>query len=72
VNDLQQRRAIIAGAETTAGAAMIEAHAPLEKLFGYSGDMRSLSQGRASASMEPLDYAPTPSEVVKRYTEFAM
>jgi elongation factor G len=72
VNDLQQRRAIIAKTETTEGAATIEAHAPLEKLFGYSGDMRSLSQGRASASMEPLDYAPAPPEVVKRYTEFAV
>lgn len=72
VNDLQQRRAIIARTETQAGAAEIEAHAPLEKLFGYSGDMRSLSQGRAGCSMEPLDYAPAPPEVVKRYTEFAM
>jgi elongation factor G len=72
VNDLQQRRAIIARTETTHGEAHIEAHAPLEKLFGYSGDMRSLSQGRAGCSMEPLDYAPAPPEVVKRYTEFAM
>jgi elongation factor G len=71
VNDLQQRRAIIARTETTHGEAHIEAHAPLEKLFGYSGDMRSLSQGRAGCSMEPLDYAPAPPEVVKRYTEFA-
>jgi elongation factor G len=72
VNDLQQRRAIIAKTETDSGVAVIEAHAPLEKLFGYSGDMRSLSQGRAGCSMEPLDYAPAPPEVVKRYTEFAM
>jgi elongation factor G len=72
VNDLQQRRAIIARTETSHGEAHIEAHAPLEKLFGYSGDMRSLSQGRAGCSMEPLDYAPAPPEVVKRYTEFAM
>jgi elongation factor G len=72
VNDLQQRRAIIARTETSHGEAHIEAHAPLEKLFGYSGDMRSLSQGRAGCSMEPLDYAPAPPEVVKRYTEFAL
>jgi elongation factor G len=72
VNDLQQRRAIIAKTETSGGTAEVEAHAPLERLFGYSGDMRSLSQGRASCSMEPLDYAPAPPEVVKRYTEFVM
>ncbi len=72
VNDLQQRRAIIARTDAQGGIAEVEAHAPLEKLFGYSGDMRSLSQGRAGCSMEPLDYAPAPPEVVKRYTEFAM
>jgi len=71
VNDLQQRRAIIARTDAQGGVAQVEAHAPLERLFGYSGDMRSLSQGRAGCSMEPLDYAPAPPEVVKRYTEFA-
>jgi elongation factor G len=45
----------------------IEAHAPLKKLFGYSSAMRSLSQGRASCSMEPLMYAPAPPEVVKMF-----
>ncbi len=67
VNDLQQRRAIIAKTATSGGTAIIEAHAPLDQLFGYSSAMRSLSQGRAGCSMEPLEYAPAPAEVMKKY-----
>jgi elongation factor G len=36
-------------------------------LFGYSSAMRSLSQGRASCSMEPSDYAPAPPDVLQRF-----
>jgi elongation factor G len=45
----------------------IEAHAPLKELFGYSSAMRSLSQGRAGCSMEPLMYAAAPAEVKKAF-----
>ena len=47
VGDLQQRRAIIAKTENRGKMTAIEAHAPLNELFGYSSAMRSLSQGRA-------------------------
>jgi elongation factor G len=60
VSDLQQRRAIIVQTENHGDRAEIEAHAPLKELFGYSNAMRSLSQGRASCSIEPLHYAPAP------------
>ena len=63
VGDLQQRRAIIAGTHSRGKNAVIEAHAPLSELFGYSSAMRSLSQGRASCSMEPLEFAPAPPEI---------
>ena len=62
VGDLQQRRAIIVKTESRGETSTIEAHAPLKELFGYSGAMRSLSQGRAGHSMEPLHYAPAPPE----------
>jgi len=42
---------------------VIEALAPLANLFGYSSAMRGLSQGRATASMEPAAYGPAPPEV---------
>ncbi|MCG8653308.1 MAG: elongation factor G, partial [Pirellulales bacterium] len=60
VGDLQQRRAIIAATETRGAMTVITAHAPLKELFGYSSAVRSLSQGRAGSSMEPLDYRPAP------------
>ena len=62
VGDLQQRRAVIAATETRGTMTVIIAHAPLKELFGYSGAVRSLSQGRAAGSMEPLSYQPAPKE----------
>jgi elongation factor G len=62
VGDLQQRRGIIAATETRGAMTVITAHAPLKELFGYSGAVRSLSQGRAASSMEPLSYQPAPKE----------
>jgi len=67
VGDLQQRRAIIANTESRGETAIIEAHAPLAELVGYSSAMRSLSQGRASCSMEPLNYAPAPPDVAEGF-----
>jgi elongation factor G len=46
--------------------ATIEAHAPLRGLFDYADTLRSLSQGRASSTLEPLDYRPAPDEVLQR------
>jgi len=62
VGDLQQRRAIIASTETRGAMTVITAHAPLKEMFGYSSAVRSLSQGRAGSSMEPLDYQPAPQQ----------
>ena len=62
VGDLQQRRAIISATETRGTMTVIIAHAPLKELFGYSGAVRSLSQGRAAGSMEPLGYQAAPKE----------
>lgn len=62
VGDLQQRRAIIAATESRGAMTVIIAHAPLKELFGYSSAVRSLSQGRAGSSMEPLGYQAAPKE----------
>ena len=67
VGDLQQRRATIAKTDQRGKLTTVEAHAPLKELFGYSSAMRSLSQGRASCSIEPLAYAPAPLEIMKQY-----
>ncbi len=67
VGDLQQRRALIAKTENRGKMTVIEAHAPLRELFGYSSAMRSLSQGRAGCSMEPLMYSAAPADVMKKF-----
>ena len=47
----------------------IEALAPLAKLFDYADKLRSLSQGRASSTMEPHSYRPAPDDVLKSFYE---
>ncbi len=63
ISDLQQRRAIITHTQHRGRNVVIEAEAPLANLFGYSSAMRGLSQGRATASMEPAAYGPAPPDV---------
>ena len=63
VSDLAQRRARVVNTDSNQGTTFIEAHAPLAELFGYSDAMRSISQGRANFSMEPLQYEPAPDSV---------
>ncbi|HEX5443857.1 MAG TPA: elongation factor G, partial [Pirellulales bacterium] len=67
VADLQQRRSIITHTQARGRNTVIEAEAPLANLFGYSSAIRSLSQGRASCSMEPTAYGPAPEEVLKAF-----
>ncbi len=67
VSDLAQRRAQIVKTDTHLDTTTIVAHAPLAELFGYSSAMRSLSQGRAGTSLEPLEYAPAPAEVAQGF-----
>ena len=67
VGDLQQRRAVIARTDHRGDRALIEAHVPLGELLSYSSAMRSLSQGRAGCSVEPLKYAPAPPEITQGF-----
>ena len=67
IGDLSQRRAQIVSTDTRGGITYIVAHAPLGELFGYANAMRSLSQGRAGSSMEPLEYAPAPEELAASF-----
>jgi len=60
MSDLLARRSEITNTFDRGRLRVIEAKAPLESMFGYSTAVRSLSQGRASYSMEPLEYAAAP------------
>lgn len=63
--DLNSRRAMIVNTELRNNLVVIDAEAPLATMFGYSNDVRSLSQGRASYSMEPLRYDEAPARVLE-------
>lgn len=63
--DLSARNAAVLNTEWRSDLCVMEVEAPLSQLFGYSTQIRSLSQGRASFSMEPLKYAPAPPSVLK-------
>ncbi|MGW8256223.1 MAG: elongation factor G [Thermoguttaceae bacterium] len=67
MGDLQQRRALIVRTHVRGKNSVIEAHAPLSKLFGYSSAMRGLSQGRATCTIEPHSYGPAPEDVLKSF-----
>jgi elongation factor G len=63
--DLNARRATIVRTENRGRLWVIEAEVALAKMFGYSTQVRGLSQGRASYSMEPLKYAEAPPDVLE-------
>jgi elongation factor G len=65
VADLQRRRGNIEQTFQRGNMRVIEALVPMANLFGYSSAMRTLSQGRASYTMEPHSYAPAPAEVLQ-------
>jgi elongation factor G len=63
MKDLGSRRTEIRETDLSAGFAIVRGLVPLAEMFGYSTQMRSLTQGRGSFSMEPFDYQPTKSWV---------
>jgi len=64
VGNLSARRARILGVEPRGGAQAVTAEVPLSSMFGYSTDVRSLTQGRATFTMQFLRFAPVPSHVI--------
>lgn len=65
MGDLSSRRGIIQGMDDNATGKIIRAEVPLAEMFGYSTTVRSLSQGRASYSMEFKHYVEAPRNVAE-------
>jgi elongation factor G len=65
IGDLNSRRGIIQAMEERGGARVVRALVPLSEMFGYVGDLRSKTQGRASYSMQFDSYAEVPANVAK-------
>jgi elongation factor G len=63
IGNLNARRGKIMSIEVRTGMQIIQAHVPLSEMFGYATDLRSLSQGRASYTMQFLRYEETPKNI---------
>ena len=69
MGDINRRRGQIQGIENKNAAAIVTSHVPLEMLFGYVTDIRSLSKGRASASITPSHFEQVPSSILSTIVE---
>jgi elongation factor G len=67
--DLNRRRGVMKGMDSRAGAQVIKADVPLKELFGYITDLRTLTSGRASASLTFAHYAPVPKNLAEKVIE---
>jgi elongation factor G len=65
MGDLNRRRGMVQGMEDTASGKVIDAEVPLSEMFGYATDLRSMSQGRATYTMEFLKYAEVPNNIAE-------
>ncbi len=63
--DLNRRRGIMKGMDTKAGAQVVKADVPLSELFGYVTDLRTISSGRASASLTFSHYSEVPQNIAE-------
>ncbi len=65
MGDLSRRRGKIQQMDERGGAKVIRAHVPLSEMFGYATQLRSMSQGRASYTMQFFAYEPAPKNVAE-------
>ncbi len=65
IGDLNSRRGKVNSMSTRSGLQVMDAEVPLVSMFGYATDLRSMSQGRASFTLEFLQYEVVPSKVEK-------
>jgi elongation factor G len=65
IGDLNSRRGIIQSMDERSGARVVRALVPLSEMFGYVGDLRSKTQGRANYTMQFDSYAEVPQNVAK-------
>lgn len=70
IGDLNRRRGQILGQENHRGSVIVHAEVPLSEMFGYSTQLRSLTSGRGTYTMEPSHFAPVPvriqEEIIKK------
>ena len=67
--DLNRRRGMMKGMDTRGGAQVIKADVPLSELFGYVTDLRTITSGRASATLTFSHYSPVPKNLAEKVIE---
>ena len=68
IGDLNSRRGRVEGMEPRGNAQVVTARVPLAEMFGYATDVRSLSQGRATYTMQFLRYEEVPKSIAETIT----
>ena len=63
IGDLNSRRGRVEGMESVGNGRLVKAFVPLSEMFGYSTDLRSITQGRGNFSMFFDKYEPAPKQV---------
>ena len=63
MGDINRRRGLVQGMDDTPAGKAVRAEVPLKEMFGYATDLRSLTQGRATFSMEFMKYVQVPSSI---------
>jgi elongation factor G len=71
IGDLNSRRGHVESTEQKSGGVVVRGYVPLANLFGYTTDLRSMTQGRASSSFEFDHYQEVPSNIMKELVEKA-
>src|SRR3546814_15927612 len=66
LGDVSGRRGLVQGSETVTNTRVIKAFVPLSEMFGYTTDLRSMTQGRATSSIVFDDYQQVPSNIADR------
>jgi len=69
IGDISKRRGNVSGMDDRAGNKIVNAFVPLSEMFGYSTDLRSMTQGRATYAMEFDHYEEVPQNVAKEIIE---
>jgi elongation factor G len=65
MGDLNRRRGLVQGMEDSPAGKIVRAEVPLAEMFGYSTDLRSATQGRATYTMEFSKYAEAPNNIAE-------
>ena len=65
IGDLNKRRGLIEGTNERSGATIINAKIPLSEMFGYVTDLRTITSGRATSTMEFFNFEEAPKNIAQ-------